>query len=78
LRLPSPSPTAVPSAAATTPARNTQHGAGTASPKTSCGALRASVIDDIIIAGCHDAPTKHLKLVVQVLDLVDARLGINT
>jgi hypothetical protein len=38
--------------------------------------LRASAVDELVNAVRHDAPAEHIKDVVAVLDVVDARLGI--
>jgi hypothetical protein len=44
---------------------------------TELHALRISAVDELVNAVRHDAPQDHIKGVVAVLDVVDARLGIN-
>ena len=42
---------------------------------TELHALRSSVVDELVNAVRHDAPLEHIKGVVAVLDVVDARLS---
>jgi hypothetical protein len=37
--------------------------------------LRANAVDELVNAARHDAPAEHIKGVIAVLDVVDARLG---
>jgi hypothetical protein len=37
--------------------------------------LRANAVDELVNAVRHDAPAEHVKAVVAVLDVVDARLA---
>ncbi len=42
---------------------------------TELHALRSSVVDELVNAIRHDAPQDHIKGVIAVLDVVDARLS---